>query len=356
MIQTEENVMQANRERQMKTKCVVWDLDNTLWNGVLLEGDALSLRDSAVDTVKTLDQRGILNSIASKNDRTAALEKLREFGLEEYFLYPQINWNSKSSCIEAIARSLNIGTDAIAFVDDQKYELEEVRYSLPEVLCVSAESIGGLLELPQMKPASVSADSKRRRQLYLDDIKRKQAEDEFVGPKESFLATLDMVFTVSSAKKEDLERAEELTARTNQLNTTGYTYSYEELDGFRLSPRHKLLMANLADSFGSYGSIGLALLECGDGCWTIKLLLMSCRVMSRGVGTLLMSHIMRMAKDNSVKLRAEFVANNRNRMMYVTYKFAGFKELESVGAISILESDPARVQPFPDYVKVKIID
>ena len=73
-------------------KCVVWDLDNTLWNGVLLENDDISLRDSVVNVIETLDSRGILQSIASRNEVTTAMQKLREFGLHEYFLYPQINW------------------------------------------------------------------------------------------------------------------------------------------------------------------------------------------------------------------------------------------------------------------------
>ena len=91
-------------------------------------------------------------------------------------------------------------------------------------------------------------------------------------------------------------RAEELTVRTHQLNTTGYTYSYEELDELRHSPDHLLLIAGLDDVFGSYGKIGLSVVELGPQSWTIKLLLMSCRVISRGVGTVMLTHIMKLAK------------------------------------------------------------
>ena len=92
-------------------------------------------------------------------------------------------------------------------------------------------------------------------------------EREFVGTNEEFLATLGMIFTIAPAGEEDLQRAEELTVRTNQLNSTGYTYSYEELDALRESPDHLLLVATLADRFGSYGKIGLALVEKGEPDW-----------------------------------------------------------------------------------------
>jgi FkbH-like protein len=148
-------------------------------------------------------------------------------------------------------------------------------------------------------------------------------------------------------------RAEELTVRTHQLNTTGYTYSYEELDELRHSPNHLLLIAGLDDQFGSYGKIGLALVELGPQAWTIKLLLMSCRVISRGVGAVVLTQIMKLAKSAGVRLRAEFISNDRNRMMYVTYKFAGFREMESGGKAVVLENDLSRVQEFPAYIHVR---
>jgi FkbH-like protein len=345
----------ARQERAKGIKCLIWDLDNTLWDGVLLEGDKISLKDGVGDIIKTLDGRGILQSIASKNEHTRAMAKLQAFGLQEYFLYPQINWNSKVASIKAIAESINIGLDTIAFIDDQSFEREEVRFSIPQALIIDAADLDTLLEMPAMNPKFITEDSARRRLMYLADHERKAAEKSFVGPQEEFLATLNMIFTISPAQEKDLQRAEELTVRTNQLNTTGYTYSYEELDYFRRSERHRLLVASLDDKYGSYGKIGLALLECGEEAWTIKLLLMSCRVMSRGVGSVLLGHIINQAKTHNVRLYAEFVPTDVNRMMYVTYKFAGFKELEERGGLVILENDLARVQSFPEYVDVRII-
>lgn len=353
----EHKIEKLNRKKDKRhVKCVVWDLDNTIWDGILLEGDFAKLRDNVAGIIKTLDSRGILQSIASKNEYSMAMEKLKEFDLNEYFLYPQINWSSKASSIKEISKSLNIGLDAIAFVDDQVFEREEVSFSIPEVFCIDAARLNQLLAMPEMNPRFITEDSKMRRKLYMCDIERNKAEEEYAGPKEEFLATLNMKFTICSPTEEDLKRAEELTIRTNQLNATGYTYSYDQLDHFRQSTNYKLLVASLEDEYGSYGKIGLALLECTKKIWTIKLFVMSCRVMSRGVGTVMINYIMSVAKKEKVHLRAEFLQTDRNRMMYIAYKFAGFEETEKIDDLIILENDLTRIQPFPEYVKVTIMD
>ncbi len=349
----EQEIAKAKAEKQ-SVKCVVWDLDNTVWDGILLEGDAITLRPGVLETIQELDRRGILNSIASRNDYDTAMSTLEAWGLREYFLYPEINWNSKASSIEAIAKSLNIALDTFAFVDDQPFEREEVTFLHPEVLCVDAMDLSQLLTMPRMLPRFITSESRLRRQLYQSDMHRERAEAEFKGSNEEFLATLGMVFTIKRAEESDLQRAEELTLRTHQLNTTGYTYSYQELDALRQSPDHLLLVASLDDKYGPYGSIGLALVEKGDPAWTVKLLLMSCRVMSRGVGTIMMSYIMSQAKAANARLRAHFIPNGRNRMMYVTYKFGGFKEVEQNSDLVILENDLSQIQSFPNYVRVNL--
>jgi FkbH-like protein len=337
-----------------KIKCVVWDLDNTLWDGVLLEDKNVSLRAKVMDLIKTLDCRGILQSIASKNVHATAMERLKMFQLEEYFIYPQINWNPKSSSIKNIAKSINIGIDTLAFIDDQEFERAEVQFSLPEVLCLDANNLVGLLDRPEFNPRFVTEDSKNRRLMYISDIERNKVEGSYEGTQEEFLASLKMKLSISPVTQDDLQRAEELTVRTHQLNATGYTYSYEELDQFSTSNRHKLLIAELEDKFGTYGKIGLALIECDATVWTVKLLLMSCRVMSRGVGTVLLNHIVRMAKKANVRLLAEFIATDRNRVMYVTYKFAGFKEIEELKDKTIFENDFSNIQAVPDYLEMQV--
>jgi HAD superfamily phosphatase (TIGR01681 family) len=118
-----------------QVKCVVFDLDGTVWNGILLENENVELADNLVETLEKLDERGILLSVASKNSHEHAWKKLEKLGIAEYFLYPEINWRPKSENIRRIANNLNIGIDSLAFIDDNEFELEEVRSVLPQVTC-----------------------------------------------------------------------------------------------------------------------------------------------------------------------------------------------------------------------------
>ncbi|MDX2939097.1 HAD-IIIC family phosphatase [Streptomyces ipomoeae] len=340
-----------------RVKCLVWDLDNTVWDGVLLEGDELTLRPGVAEAIAELDRRGVLQSVASKNEHDAAMAKLTEFGLDGYFLYPQIGWNPKSGSVARIAELLNIGIDSLAFIDDQGFERDEVGFAHPDVLCVDAAELtptGELLDLPAFNPKFVTDESRRRRSMYQAAAERARQEEEFTGTGEEFLAGLDMVFTIARAGVEDLQRAEELTVRTHQLNSTGRQYSYEDLRELAGSEDHLLLVARLEDRYGTYGTIGLALVEKGRETWVVKLLLMSCRVMSRGVGTVLLNHIMRLARDAGARLEADFVPTDRNRIMYVTYRFAGFTETARGGDAVTLTAPDAEVPAPPGYLRVLV--
>jgi FkbH-like protein len=333
-------------------KCVVWDLDHTLWEGVLLESDQVMIRPEIVDVVKTLDRRGILQSVASRNDYDKAIEKLTEFGLEEYFLCPQITWGPKSDSIQNIARNLNIAIDTLAFVDDDPFERDEVASGAPEVLCIDAAEAGDLPNRPEMKPRFISEDTRQRRSMYQAEFRREQAAEKMAP--EEFLRSLGMVFTITEASEGDLARVEELAVRTNQLNSTGVTYSFSQLEAFRESKDHVLLVAGLEDRYGSYGKIGIALIERTDGAWLLRLLLMSCRVISRGVGKVLLSYILQTAAAETDRVLADFVRTPRNRAMYLTFKLAGFKEIERDGNVAYLEHDLSLVDSFPDYLEVRI--
>jgi FkbH-like protein len=346
--------MESTTLSQSKIKCVVWDLDNTVWDGILLENSNVKLRTGIKKIIKELDKRGVLQSISSKNDRSAAEEKLKEFGIYNFFLYPQINWEPKSASVKTIASLLNIGIDTFAFVDDQEFERDEVKYTHPGTLCIDANKLDLILDMPEMKPAFITDDSAKRRVMYQSDILRGQIEEKYEGTKQEFLETLGLNMTIKRAKEDDLKRAEELTIRTHQLNSTGYTYSYEELKHFMRSPDHILLIAGLEDKYGTYGKIGLSLVERTPESYVIKLLLMSCRVMSRGVGNIMLSYIMEIAKKSEKKLIAEFKQTDRNRMMLVTYKFAGFQESYNTDGIMTLVNNCRQSIEYPSYVKLLI--
>jgi FkbH-like protein len=152
--------------KNKKIKCVVWDLDNTLWDGVLLEDKCVKLKNNVVDIIKALDERGILNSIASKNDYDLAMDKLKEFHMDKYFIYPKINWNVKSESIRSIAEEINIGIDTFAFIDDQDYELAEVSYAFPQVLCLNVSCLHSILNMNEFTPEFITQDTRMRREMY----------------------------------------------------------------------------------------------------------------------------------------------------------------------------------------------
>ncbi|EKE80859.1 HAD-IIIC family phosphatase [Idiomarina xiamenensis] len=340
---------------EKKIKVLIWDLDNTVWDGVLLEDKSVTLRAGVADVIKELDRRGILQSIASKNAHDDAMEKLKEFGLDQYFIYPQINWSSKAESVGIITQSINVGIDTIAFIDDQPFEREEVAFTHKEVLCLEETELDKLLDRDEFMPRFVTSDSKNRRAMYQSDITRNKLEEDFTGPTEEFLATLNLEMTITPATDDDLQRAEELTQRTHQLNTTGYTYTYDELRKFIESDEHDLLIASLNDKYGTYGKIGVCLIERNQTYWNVKLLLMSCRVMSRGVGTIMINHIISEASKAGVTLRAEFIQTDRNRMMFITYRLGNFEILKQEDNRYVLENDCTNVAKLPPYISLNVI-
>ncbi|WP_240646815.1 HAD-IIIC family phosphatase [Streptomyces globisporus] len=342
-------------DRAVKSaKCVVWDLDDTLWHGTLSADDDVTLKDGIVDLLRTLDSRGILLSIASKNNHDDAMRKLTEFGIAEYFLHPQINWNSKSSSVAEIQKRLNIGIDTFLFIDDQPFERDEVAFALPEVETVDALDYLTLTTLPRLTPSVVTEDARRRRLMYLDDERRHESELAYQGPREDFLRELGLVFGISRAGGDDLLRLEELTKRTSQLNSTGIHYSYEQIERLMRDPHHDLWVCELTDRYGSYGKIGMALVEKGRDRWTIKLLLMSCRTVSKGVGTVLLSFLVKRAAEAETRLFADFRRTPRNRQMLLTYQLANFRVASQDGDDYTYENDLTVSQGYPEYIKVEV--
>lgn len=333
-------------------KCVIWDLDGTIWNGTLLEDANVALKHGILDIIEALDSMGILQSVASKNDHDVAWPMLQSMRIAQYFLYPQINWAGKADSVREIGMRLGIGLDSLAFIDDRIEERDEVRYFLPQVATIDAADSGNLLALLGLQGGTPTSDARERRRMYQADIARSAAEESFAGKRDAFLLTLDMRLTIGPAAKDDLRRVEELTLRTNQLNATGRTYPFEELEAVAHSPAHLLLVAKLEDRYGSYGTIGLTLVEKQSAIWTIQLLIMSCRVISRGVGTVLIGYLLRRAASARVRLRADFLHTGRNRQMYMTYKFSGFNELPGAPDPVVLEHDLSRIDPYPKYICV----
>jgi HAD superfamily phosphatase (TIGR01681 family) len=175
-------------DNSRKCKCVVWDLDNTLWNGILIEDglNGIRLRDGVIEVIAELDRRGVLQSVASKNNPDDAIAALKFFGIEEYFLYPQIHWHPKSQSVAAIAKVLNIGLDTLVFVDDQEFERAEVAAALSQVRVIDATHIKSIVEM-QAFQVTVTEESRTRRLMYRNQEHRDALQSVFQGDYISFL-------------------------------------------------------------------------------------------------------------------------------------------------------------------------
>ncbi|MFC0052143.1 HAD-IIIC family phosphatase [Streptomyces actinomycinicus] len=307
-------------------KCVVWDLDNTLWKGTLLEGDDVAVDEQVHETIVGLDARGILQAVASKNDHGPAWQRLEVLGIAEYFVLAKIGWGPKSASVREIADELKFAHHTIAFVDDQPAERAEVAFHLPQVRCYPAESAPRLLTLPEFTPATVTVDSRRRREMYQANARRQAEQESFGGPSEEFLRSLDLAMEISRATDDDLSRMEELTLRTSQMNATGVHYSDADLRALLDDARHEVLAVTMSDRFGSHGAVGVALVETGPAVWHLKLLATSCRVVSFGAGATVLNWLVNEAATAGAHLVADFRPTARNRVMEVAYRFAGFND------------------------------
>ncbi len=325
--------------KQHICKCVVWDLDNTLWDGILIEDgpDKLRLKPGMLQILQTLDERGILISAVSKNNYDDALAQLRQFGIEEYFLFPQISWNPKSGGIQQIAKSLNIGTDSLLFVDDSPFEREQVRAVCPEVMVLDAAAYISIPERSDCQ-SPVTEESKKRRLFYRDQQVRDAAQQHYSGDYFAFLRSCELHLTIRSLSEANLERVHELTQRTNQMNFSGNRYTHDQLRQFLNNDMFDTYVLDCRDRFGSYGTIGFCLINRPQVRMTD--LMFSCRIQAKRVEHAFLSHVIR--KYREVKA-SDFLADYRK-----TKKNAGpGKVFEDLGFLVADERDGITELVFP---------
>ncbi len=264
-----------------KIKCVVWDLDNTLWDGTLIETEnpqTLALKPFVLETIKELDNRGIIQSIASKNDYENAYPVLERLGVADYFLYPQIHWNAKSGSISNIAKLLNIGVDSFGFIDDTAFEREEVRSALPQVRVYDVVELEGLLSRDEFA-VSVTEESKNRRAMYRAEEKRNQLMNAEFTDSTEFLRKCNLKIKIFNPETDaDILRCFELVVRTNQLNMSGVKYTEDEFKSVLNRENHTNFAFSCADDFGSYGIVGFGQYYKENGVLTFTEFAMSCRV------------------------------------------------------------------------------
>ena len=278
-----------------KVKCVVWDLDGTLWDGTLIETEdpmKLTLKPGIREIMEELDRRGILQSVASKNDEAAAMEVLRALGIAEFFLYPQIHWNPKSGSLERIAKCLNIGIDALAFVDDMAFERQQVASVWPAVRTYDAAEVGDLLQRPEFD-VPATEESRTRRQMYRAEEKRNTLMASSKTDITDFLRKCNLKLRLfTPATREEKLRCYELVVRTNQLNMSGVKYNPEEFEAVLNREGVKNFAFSCADDFGSYGIVGFGQYRVEGGKLVFTEFAMSCRVAGKFVESALFSHLL----------------------------------------------------------------
>lgn len=275
-------------------KCVVWDVDNTLLDGVFLEadGEPPGADPAMVAVLAELSGRGILHAIASRNPPAVAGHVARVTGA--VFVAAECGWDAKSDAIGRIADTLGLGTDAIAFVDDDPYERAEVSFARPEVMVLAPEEMAGAPGWPEFSPAVVTAEGARRSQLYLDRQRRQSAEREFGGSREEFLRWCQTEITIGAADPADADRLAELSARTHQFNSAALALTAADFADLSAAGT-RVLAVRLRDRFGDDGLVGTCVTEVGPDGWTVTLLAMSCRAMGRGVIDALLGWLIRAA-------------------------------------------------------------
>ena len=313
-------------------KCIVWDLDQTLWRGTLGEDEQVLLPEENRALLEHLDASGILQSIASRNDPDTAMEQLRKLGIDHYFLYPQLGFHSKALSIQTIAQKLNIGLDTIAFLDDNEFELREIGYFLPQVARYHAWSHRNSLMEAVGQEGTGTAESRNRRVFMQAQEKRDQEELKFSGTREEFLRDCAMRLTIREAREDDLARVCELVERSSQYKTFSQTVDPDFCRRYRASTQSKLWVAELEDRFGQYGIIGVCFLRSGDGNVWIDQFCISCRVGGRGIGVVFLQTVLDQCQgmgNPCFKAVCCFTPTKRNRPVVILLRTLGFRKSQS---------------------------
>lgn len=327
-------------------KCLVLDLDNTLWGGVIgdegLGGIRLGQGDPAGEAflefqryVQSLRRRGVLLAVCSKNQHETAWEVFEKH--PEMALRPgdiscfMANWNDKAANLRAIAQELNIGVDSLVFVDDNPAERAIVRQLVPEVAVPELpDDVTGYIRAIEQhryfQVLSVGNEDFQRTAYYQADQARRQVQSS-AGDMESYLRSLEMKARIGPINATTLERSVQLIHRSNQFNLTTRRWSVAEVTRALQDPDWITGTVSLADRFGDNGLISVVLACVRGEALEIDTWLMSCRVLKRGVEQFLLNHLCSVARERGLKsLRGEYVPTAKNALVRDHYATLGFSK------------------------------
>ena len=353
-------------------KALVVDLDNTLWGGIIGEDGITGIKvgpehpGAAFQAVQRalldLSRRGVLLAICSKNNLDDATEALdRHPGMlvrSNNFAAARINWGDKSQNIREIAQELNIGTDSIAFLDDNPFEREQVRAALPDVTVIDLPQNPGeyaaiVRDCPVFERLTLSAEDQQRTTMYAEQRQRADAEHSFQS-KEDFFRFLEQEAELSSVSDLTVARIAQLTQKTNQFNLTTRRYSEMQIAAMAKQPGWNIFSIRVGDRFGDHGVVGVAIAhDQGEQC-EVDTFLLSCRVIGRTVETALLAHIAKCAAGRGCKrLVGWFLPTRKNAPARDFYPQHQFELVEQNGTGLLWSLDLTRQEvAFPKWVKL----
>ena len=357
----------------MTKKCLVLDLDNILWGGIIGEDGLGSIKLGPTPEgspffefqkyVLSLYQRGVILAINSANNPEDALEVFRKHPYmilkEEHFASIKINWDDKISNMKAIAEEIEIGVDSLVFVDDNNVNRELVRQALPEVTVVDipqdpALYLKTLEELRVFDSLQLTEEDKKRGQMYAEQRKRVEFQG-VAGDITEYLKALGQVVTIENLNQLNLPRISQLSQKTNQFNTT--TRRYLEGDVRKMADSGNFLVVGIRvqDKFGDSGLTGVAIVEKGGDKWRIDCLLLSCRVIGRKVEDALLAYIMDQARKGGAKtLVGEFIPTKKNAPAKDFYRTRGFTQTSVKDGVEIWEYGLKEPVAYPQYLQVVV--
>ena len=354
----------------MAKKCIVLDLDNTLWGGIVGEDGFNGIKlgesypgkcykDFQRELLK-LTQRGIILTVNSKNNCDDAMEVINGHPdmvlREENFACIKINWNDKATNILEISRELNIGLDSMIFIDDNPVECELVKERLPMVMTYLMPDdptlfVDFVRGIDCFEKLDITEEDLNRTNMYRAQIKRASLQSQFESL-DDFYRNLDMVITVKGASDFYIPRISQLTQRTNQFNLTTRRYTEEDVRSMVKDGRHRIYAFDVKDKFGDYGIVGLVIVEeLNDKEWFVDTFLLSCRVMNRKVEDAMMAFVCEQALKSGIEtVWGEYIPTRKNLPAKDFYKNLGFTEKAGKYFLNIKES---RIF-CPDYFKMNV--
>lgn len=260
-----------------KIKLVIWDLDNTLWDGIISEG-SVAIPETNKNLIRRLADMGVMNSICSKNDFDLSRARLEEEGLWELFVFPSINWEPKGQRVAAIIDNMGLRQENALFIDDNISNLEESRFYRENIATAVPGEIENLYK-EALKRETTDKDHKRLKQYKV--LEEKQTEKEKFSSNIDFLYESSIELQISKDCLNRADRIEELILRTNQLNFTKLRSTKEELLDLLRDESFDCGYVNVRDKFGDYGIAGFYALNKNEN--RLVHFCFSCRVLGMGI-------------------------------------------------------------------------